>query len=263
MAVALPALRDSIGSFDIIEQDSLVRLEGNGEVELRKNFVIAKYDAGNYYIRPYVVEYRDANGKMENVQSNPIPVEIRGIEVDTTQTIRDVKPQMSLPFSAEEIALYAGIILALAGIVYGVYYYSKKKKLQSGEIREEAAPAIPPYVLALMQLDELEAKRLWQAGEFKAYYSEATEIIRRYFELRYGFIALEMTSGEVMEQLAKFSIEKTAIQEIDSLLTQADLVKFAKYQPAAAENEQVIHHARSIVEKTKPPLNQQAEELAA
>jgi len=252
VAVTFPLQKDTIGSFDIVQQDSLIRSEQNGTTELKKNFVIAKYEAGNFTIQPFRVQYAGTDGKMVTAVSNPIPVEIRSVEIDTTQSIRDVKPPMTVPMSAEEIAMYVGIVLALAGLGYGLYYYMKKRKLAAGEIEEEAKPDIPPHVLALLQLDELEAKRLWQAGEIKAYYSEATEIIRRYFELRYGIMALEMTSAEVMSQLDKFKMEKMTFSDIETLLTGSDLVKFAKYQPVASENEQVIPQARSIVERTKP-----------
>ena len=254
VTVKFPSLKDSIGSFDIVQQDTISRTEQNGEIELKKNFVLSKYDAGNFYIRPFVVQFKKGNGKLDSVQSNPIPVEIRGVEVDTSQTIKDVKPQLTVPMSVEEIAVYIGIVLSLAGLGYGLYYYIQKRKRTAGEIEEEKKPNIPPHVLALMQLEELEAKRLWQAGEIKAYYSEATEIVRRYFELRYGIMALEMTTGEVMMQLEKFALTKQTFGSIESLLSSADLVKFAKYQPVAVENEQIITRSRMIVEQTKPVI---------
>ena len=249
--IGFPIFKDTIGVFEIVQQDSLLKTELNGEIELKKKFIIAKYDAGNYSVQPFVVQYKDASGKIHSALSNPIPIEIRGVEVDTSLSIKDVKPQLSVPISAEEIALYAGIVLALAGIGYGIYYYVQQKKKKAGLI-VEVKPTIPPHVLALIQLEELEAKRLWQSGEIKAFYSEATEIVRRYFELRYGIMALEMTSGEVMNQLKKFKLEKNITPSIEQFLSDADLVKFAKYQPIASENEQVIGQARSIVEKTKP-----------
>jgi hypothetical protein len=250
--VTMPAMKDTLGSFDIVQQDSLVRREQDGTVELKKNFIIAKYEPGRFTIQPFAVQYSGTDGKMSTAESNPIPVEIRSVEIDTTQSIRDVKPPMTVPMSAEEIAMYVGIVLAMAGAGYGIYYYVKKRKKTGGRVEEDLKPDIPPHILALMQLDSLEAKRLLQAGEIKAYYSEATEIIRRYFELRYGIMALEMTSAEVMAQLEKFKMEKVTFSDIESLLTGSDLVKFAKYQPVASENEQVIPQARTIIERTKP-----------
>jgi hypothetical protein len=249
--IGFPTFKDTIGVFEIVQQDSLLKTELNGEIELKKNFIIAKYDAGSYFVQPFEVQYKDTAGKIHSALSNPIPVEIRGVEVDTSLSIKDVKPQLSVPISAEEIALYAGIVLALAGIGYGIYYYIQQKKKKAGLI-VEVKPTIPPHVLALIQLEELESKRLWQSGEIKAFYSEATEIVRRYFELRYGFIALEMTTGEVMNQLEMFKLGKNIAPLIEQFLSDADLVKFAKYQPIATESEQVIGQARSIIEQTKP-----------
>lgn len=251
VTVSLPSLKDTIGSFEIVGQDSLQRQENNGESELRKTFVIAKYDAGNYTLPPFTVHFSDDAGVLRTVSSNPIPVEIRAVEVDTSQSIKDIKPPLTVPMSGEEIALYAGIVLLLAGLAYALYYYIRKRRLQAGII-VEPTPVIPAHVLALMQLEALEAKKLWQAGEVKAYYSEATEIIRRYFEQRYGIMALELTSGEVTAQLEKFSIEGPVFRTIEQFLSGADLVKFAKYQPVAAENEEVIAQARMIVESTMP-----------
>lgn len=258
--VSIPTFKDTIGIFEIVQQDSATQTELNGNVEIAKNFIIAKYEAGNFYIQPFAVQFKDEKGKIQTAQSNPIPVEIRGIEIDTTMSIKDVKPQLTVPISAEEIALYTAIVLVLAGLGYGLYYYLTKRRKKTSEIIEAAKPNIPPHVLALMQLEELEAKGLWRAGEFKIFYSEATEIIRRYFELRYGIMALEMTTGEVMVQLERFKFEKSVFVSIELFLSSADLVKFAKYQPIVTENEQVINNARMIVEKTKPELIDQASE---
>ena len=250
-AVAVPSLKDTLGLFDIVQQDSLMRSEENGTVTLKKNFVITRFEAGNLMVPPFVVYYRDASGNILTAQSNPIPVEVRGVEVDTSRSIYDLKPPLSVPMSAEEIALYVALVLLAAAAGYGIYYYVQRKK-RIVDVAEETMPDIPPHVLALLQLDELEEKQLWQKGESKLFYSEATEILRRYFERRYGILALEMTTGEVMEQLKKFKIEKGMFSTIEQLLSDADLVKFAKYQPAARENEDVIPTARTIVEKTKP-----------
>lgn len=252
VTVTLPVLRDSMGQFEIVRQDTILRTDMNGSVQLKQEFVIAKYEPGSFYIPPFSVTVVGPGGDTSVASSNPIPVEIRGVEVDTSMTIKDLKPPMTVPMSAEEIATYTGIVLALAGIAYALYYYIRKRRLKGSGPKEEQRPNIPPHVLALMQLEALEAKHLWQAGEVKAYYSEATEIVRRYFEQRYGIMALEMTTGEVMAQLGAFTLPSALVGEIDLLLSGADMVKFAKYQPIPAENEQVVAKARRIVEQTTP-----------
>jgi hypothetical protein len=156
--------------------------------------------------------------------------------------------------SAEEIAMIVALALAFAAAAYGIYYYVKKRReRKSGAVTEEI-PAIPPHVLALLQLDELESKGLWQQGEVKQFYSEATEIVRRYFERRYNILALEMTTGEVMEQLKRCAMSDGICSSVQNFLTDADLVKFAKHYPVASENERIIPTARDIVESTTPAV---------
>ena len=66
------------------------------------------------------------------------------------------------------------------------------------------------------------------------------------------FGAMELTSGEVMAQLVRFKLNENISGTINRFLSDADLVKFAKYQPVPSENEGVIPVARVIVDSTKP-----------
>lgn len=250
-SVRVPAFKDTLGSFDIIAQDSLLRTDEGGVVTLTKRLLIAQYAEGRHVIPSVAVPFTDPSGRTGSAASAPVPVEVRSVEIDTTSSIRDLKPQLTVPMSAEEIALYAALLLLLAGAAYGGYRLWKRRRSGSAPA-SEPVPVIPPDVLAMIKLDELEAKGLWRQGEYKAFYSEATEIVRRYFEQRYGIMALEMTSGEVMRQLERCALPRETTLAVERFLTGADLVKFAKHHPSAAENESVVPEARSIVEATRP-----------
>ena len=249
--VFLPVLKDTLGTFEIVHQDSAATKDEEGVRTLEKTLVISKYTPGNFYIPPITVMFTDAGGTVDSASSNPIPISVQGIQVDTTQSIKDIKAPLTVPMSAAEIAMYIGLVLALAGAGYGIYYYIKKKR-KVYDVLEEELPKIPPHVEAIQRLFDLEEEHLWQSGEIKLFYSKATEIIREYFEKRYGIMALELTTGEVMTQMARFKLDASMSGMIERFLSDADLVKFAKYQPIASENEAVIPAAKEIVEKTKP-----------
>ncbi len=245
-------LRDTLDSFEIVQQDTLLQKNENGIVTESKTLTISNFNSGTHYVPSVSVYYRSANDTaLQTAQSNRIPVDVRAIQVDTSQAIKDIKPPLSVPLSVQEILFYLLIILAIAGIGYGIYYFMQKRKQNVEQIIEEK-PFIPAHILATQRLNELEAKRLWQNGEIKLFYIEATEIIRQYFEGRYGITALEMTTDEVLQQLEKFNLEKEITNTIHTFLSNADLVKFAKYLPIMSENEMVLPQAHSIIEKTKP-----------
>ena len=55
--------------------------------------------------------------------------------------------------------------------------------------------------LSKKQIRQLEEAQLWQNNQAKQYYFRLSEIIREYLESRYGFLALESTTPEVLREI--------------------------------------------------------------
>ncbi|MCX6136792.1 MAG: BatD family protein [Ignavibacteriales bacterium] len=251
--VILPQLKDSIGKFSIVKEDSLT-VQRNGDQEtLHKEFILSAYEPGQLTIPPVTIGYRSGSDTaLTAVMSNPIGITVAGVQVDTAQGIKDVKDPLSLSLTWREILLYGGIVFLLAALVYAAFYlYRKFKKIPA--VVEEVIPPRAAHIVAFEKLKELEDRRLWQQGEIKAFYSDATEIIREYFERRYEFLALEMTTDEILDQLRKQITDAGMLRMIAELFIDADLVKFAKHTPVASECESVIPASRDIVDRTKVP----------
>ncbi len=245
--------KDTLGVFEIVRLDTLPRGGAGGTVTDGRRFTLSAYDSGAFVIPPVLIAYQYPNDTTRRyLQSDSLTIQVSSVQVDTSKAIKDIKPPLSVPLTWKEIAVYAGIILALGALFYGGYYFYRKRKRKTGEFVEEEAPKIPPHIQAMMRLKELKEKRVWQQGNVKEFYSEATEIIRQYFEGRYGIMALELTSDEVFVQLRQFTLEKDATKLIEAFFINADLVKFAKYTPVSSENEAVVPQALDIVERTKP-----------
>jgi hypothetical protein len=244
--------KDSIGVFEIIHQDSLQRDESGGVITEKIKLTLSKYDSGEFVIPPIGIAYKTpGDTALRHAQSDPLTIHVSSVQVDTSKAIKDIKPPLDVPLTWKEISFYTGIIAAIAALLYAIYYYVKKrKKPEEPQAAEEAK--IPAHIQAIARLRELEEKRLWQQGNVKAFYSEATEIVREYFERRFGIMALEMTSDEVFARLKRFTLESDATKTIESFFIDADLVKFAKYIPIPSENEAVIPTGLQIVERTKP-----------
>jgi hypothetical protein len=244
--------KDSIGVFEIIHQDSVQRDESGGVITEKLKFTLSKYDSGEFVIPSIGIAYKaTGDTALRHAQSDPLTIHVSSVQVDTSKAIKDIKPPLDVPLTWKEISVYTGIIAAIAAVLYAIYYYVKKrKKPEEAQAAEEAK--IPPHIQAIARLKELEEKRLWQHGDVKAFYSKATEIVREYFERRFGIMALEMTSDEVFAQLKRFALEADTMKTIESFFIDADLVKFAKYIPIPTENEAVIPKGLKIVERTKP-----------
>ncbi len=113
------------------------------------------------------------------------------------------------------------------------------KKQAKEKIEEEVYKT--PIEKATSLLNNLEKKELWQKGEIKEYYSELTDIARNYIEEAIEIPAMESTTSELIAGLKAASVKKKmtvtpeTIENLERVLKQADLVKFAKSKPVEYE----------------------------
>jgi hypothetical protein len=97
----------------------------------------------------------------------------------------------------------------------------------------------------------LEDKKLWQNGKIKEYYSELTDIIRRYLQQQHGIEAMEMITAEILAAYDSTSLQPDARSILSNILMQADYVKFAKVIPSRNENELNLTYSRQFIDMTK------------
>ncbi len=128
-----------------------------------------------------------------------------------------------------------------------------------------------PLEKATTLLQQLESKGLWQKGEIKSYYSELTHIARNYIEEEIHIPAMESTTSELIESLRraakqqKLKLSNETVENLESVLKQADLVKFAKVKPLDFEIEEDKKRISSTIVtiyKSIPELVVEEDELA-
>ena len=157
---------------------------------------------------------------------------------------------LAVIYAAVPIVCKIITILIIFIITYYISkYLSNKKKIT---ITSKPKIIVPSDITALRQLNKLEKEKIWQAGNVKEYHSQLSEIIRRYTENRFEFIALEMTTYEIIEELkSTVNINDEELKDFRILLQRADLAKFAKSKPVDSENIESMSIAKRFVSSTK------------
>lgn len=114
---------------------------------------------------------------------------------------------------------------------------------------------LPPHTRALKALDKLKEDKIWQQDREKEYYTKITDVLRTYIYERYRVNALEMTSGEILDEIRKRieSDSDSAMENLSQVLLLADMVKFAKHKPFQDENDLSIMNAYFFVNQTREP----------
>ncbi|MGB2866817.1 MAG: hypothetical protein WBD36_00075 [Bacteroidota bacterium] len=241
-----PAAKDSVGPFEILSA-------GRSGNEPDWTFELMTIDTGRVFVPPIPFAYRvKGDTTQRQAYTNPVSLTVAGVTVDAQGEIKDIKPPLSAPWKFEDFVPYliALLVLLIAGMAY---YYYRKRRMQRESMQEAVRSAIPPHREALAALRLIEEKKLWQQGKVKQYYSEVTEIIRTFFERRWKIVALELTSDEILQQMKQIPESEKVWKQMQSFFTTADLVKFAKYEPAPAEHESEMQWAYEIVRSMIPP----------
>lgn len=227
---------------------------GNNRVQINQIVTLQAFDPGAYLLSPlrYVVG-------SDTTESNNLALDVRAVEVDTTQGIFPFKPPVEVPSKLadrlpDNVARYPWLYLALIILtvltLVGIWLYRRWRR--NGTLLPAKKKLLPPYDEARQALDHLRSRSLWQHNRVKEYYSELTDILRRYVERRFDINAVEMTSSEIADAIALVPEAQPAQTILNDVMTNADLVKFAKVEPFPHENEHAFTQAEQFVELTKP-----------
>lgn len=245
-----PIYKDSLKQFEIIEESISKFDTTENSIDFYKKIILAFYDSSEIYIPSlhFVLTSNQDTTKF-SFYSDSLLVKVHSLEIKTDSDIKDIKEPIKIPLDILEIILWTLLALLVLAIIFLVI-----KKFIRKERKQITEPQIilPPHVLALTKLDELEREKLWQNGRVKEYHSRITEIVREYFERRFSFPALELTSSEQIQYLKNYDESKSVINITESFFTNADLVKFAKFNPVPDLNEIMMIQAKKIINLTIP-----------
>lgn len=257
--VRVPEFKDGklTEKLEVIGTPLLDTLSQEGRsIKMRLRYTITSFDAGDYQMAGFPIVV-GVDPKFDTIlaQSEAI-LHVKTFEIDTTkQQIYDIKRPLDAPVTWAEIEPYfwwgmLGLVVLVA-IIWGVIWYVRRRKALI-----EARPKDPVHVIALKELEKLHNRKLWQAGKNKEYFSDLTDIVRKYIEERFGVDAMEMTSAEIINAAKGLNSEKL-IDTLNNLFTLADFVKFAKLTPDGTECETAYFDAYYYVEQTKEIIEEQ------
>ena len=234
----------NFGALEVIRSYQIDTVKNGGKYELIKKYGLTQFDSGTYTIP----QLKILIGK-NILLSDSLRVSVQNVAVDTLkQKMYEIKPIAKADGSTSWIWKWIlGILLAI-GI--GALVYFLMKKFQKKKIEEVVYKT--PIEKATNLLNNLEQRELWQKGAVKEYYSELTDIARNYIEEAIEIPAMESTTSELIEGLRKASLKKKMkispeiLENLERVLKQADLVKFAKSKPLDFE----IAEDKKKIEKT-------------
>ncbi len=211
-------------------------------------YVVTAWDSGLFVIPPTTIVINDSTYQFEtlSLKVNLLPKE-EGVDIyDIKEKYADIPEK---PFSIVEFISNYWWIFAILIFAVVLYFTFRKRK----EVEEEKEPVVMSLKeRTLRAIEGLENAKMWEKGKLKQHYIELSFILRSYLTSRYGISLLEKTTYETQLLLTQKGLNKETVDAITTILSQSDMVKFAKSKPDTVAILRISTLAKQIVAETSP-----------
>lgn len=231
---------------------------------LTKRYALILFDSGRYTLPRQKVM---VDGRA--FFSDSIAVQVATVAVDTLkQPLFDIKPIQKA--TRDYSTLYKQLIWIVVVLILCVALYFLVRQFQKK--RAALLEEIPPFERAIHALKILEEQLPNAQADYKKYYSELTEVVRRYLEEEAAIDALESTTDELLDKLnlrkdaGTLDLSMEILNNLRKVLQQADLVKFARSAPAldvVSQDRQMVEQVVIETQEALPEPSQEEREASA
>lgn len=185
----------------------------------------------------------------------PVVVPVQSLVPADAENIRDITDLAEFPASPWIWWIVISLVLAAAAYWYWLRF---RKKTEEPDPDAAAEPEDLPWDEAQQRLKQLEDIDLTDPELIKPFYIELSEILRNYLERRTRVPALETSTSELLSRLRSAvengQVPPAMISEIEAVLSQADLVKFARVKPVSTVGTEAILHTRTAIDETEKEM---------
>nr|WP_315407561.1 DUF4381 domain-containing protein [uncultured Prevotella sp.] len=216
--------------------------DANGKVRIRRIYTITAWDA-----KRYTIPAQNVIVGGETKMTGNVAIDVQAVPVDTVKST-PMPPDdiQKVPFSwTEWVPVILVLVLALILICIVFYLYRILCHKKNGRTPKNTR-VLSYYEQAKHDLSEIAANKMLYA-EQKAYYTDVTNVLRKYISQRYDINALEMTSHEILESIK----DVCDVPELKVVFNTADLVKFAKYSTDANDMTYYLDSIVHFIDSTK------------
>ncbi len=137
-----------------------------------------------------------------------------------------------------------GAALALATLLTAAAYLRRRSAARPVPVPEGR----PPRERALAAIDALEESGMVEAGEFKAFYSALSQIVRAFLAETDRSWGLDLTTLELVAAVSRDGVRPAALAALSALLGGADMAKFARWRPKPVDAKGALAEARRWLE---------------
>ena len=212
-----------------------------GKIEVR--LLVDQLDS--WKTGPLELSYLGGDGMTHTLSADPVSLAVLS-NLDEEPAKPEIRPIQGIIQTRAVWLQYlpwgAGVAALLSAVSVFLLWRRKRRTLAVPSEFTEL-----PHLKARREIEELDARKLFEKGEVKLFYFILTVILRRYLESLRKFPAAEFTTEEIVRH-----VDNEQDRKLVPLLREADLVKFADAVPTPARKQEDIRTALCYIQETSP-----------
>jgi hypothetical protein len=237
--IDFPRVLDSTATVQSLDPVAVRTSADTSAVEQYADYRVAAWDVGDQPIK-----LDDAlvhlNGVERRIPLGGYKVYVRSLlPQDTAQRVP--KPPRAL-FTTKVFPWWIWALIAAVAIATGLllWWWWRRRHRPKPEV------IVDPYERAIREFDRIDALGLVEVGERGRHVALTVEVLRDYLAARYAQANLALTSTELARSMRE--LPNVPGERLTRLLTEADLIKFARRPVSGDRAREIGREARAIVE---------------
>lgn len=239
-----------LGGFELLEQ-SRTRSEGKTESTTTYLLKMSLFQLGSHVLPTLTFDVVEAAGggvaridgpDIEGKSSLPKDADQLGAKLE------DIKPNEDVPVRSWRLLWW----LAGAAAVVALALLARRAWLRRPRRLAPAPPLLPVDERTRQALDALEAEGLPARGLQREFHFRLSGLLRSYLAERFGFDALECTSGELLREVERRALPRVDEVGLRRFVDQCDVARYARGEVPVPACAQALAYVRSLVEATRP-----------
>ena len=260
--VVAPRLEREWGPFEVEEQTSVQTVSlADGVRTVAKQFRVTLFGPGTFETPELWVFVRSPNRPVVRVSPAPVQLTVNSVLSSPDDELKDLRApaDLSTPFWQRPIVIVLIVVVAL-GLLGGTAFILYRKSRPVGEAPSASPDLRTPWEVATQELNRILDLNLPGRGEFKQHYILVAGVLRTYLGATYlrgplRVDAIDMSTEEIAASVRQSELDPGRCTLAIEVLNEADLVKFANYEPSASQANDAVGKVRNIVETTWPSFS--------
>jgi len=215
-------------------------------------YTVTAWEDGEYIIPGPTITINDSTFRFDDVAIEVTlvaakkDIDLYGIRENYTE-IPDV-PFSPMKFLEEN---WWWMVIIVVALILGWLIARRRRWDREFENREEIRP-MNLKERTIKAVEALDKSELWSKGQLKKHFVELSYILRSYLTARYNISLLDKTTEQTKILLTKQGLNSETVDSISRILSQSDMVKFAKSKPDTISILRQSNLVKQIIAETSP-----------